>query len=405
VIALAPALPFGERCVAGRDGTLHFVESFHSRGAEMTNGALSCPQRPMLSRTRAAALALCSVLAACGLQEHPLGTPSGSAPSPTPPPVVGGGGGAGGTTVPTPPGVVPPTPGPTPSPTPVTPTPATPPGTTPPRSAYGGAATPPPPATTPVSGGFVDIGGTRVPRERALVFIHYGHSNMAGHGINPTSLRPVFYDTDPKIWTYMGNGRFVPAREPTAPDNTDGAGPGMAWLKAAAAAAGPDYYFISIAKGRGSAHTDEFMKGGLYYSTFMDRAIELKGKVTFAGVFVMLGITERHMPLPDQAGMADRTVKTISDIRADLGEPNLPVLHTDYEVTATGTLAVTTDLGRRIRPLILSLPMRLPNVAIIPTDQITLEDDHHFTLAGQKIWAERGVQIMIDRGWFPWGKR
>jgi hypothetical protein len=254
----------------------------------------------------------------------------------------------------------------------------------------------------PVSGAGVMINGTFVPKERALVFVHYGHSNMAGHGINPTSLRPLFYDTDPHLWTYQGNGQYTLAREPTAPDNTNGAGPGMAWLKTALAKAGPDYYFISIAKGRGSAHSDEFMKGSLYYSTFMDRAVQLKGKVTFAGVFVMLGITERHMPLSEQGGFADRTVKTINDIRADLGEPNLPVLHTDYEVTATGDLGVNTDLGRRIRPLILSLPQRLTNLAIIPTDQITLEDDHHFTLAGHKLWVERGVQIMIDRGWFPW---
>jgi hypothetical protein len=176
----------------------------------------------------------------------------------------------------------------------------------------------------------------------------------------------------------------------------------MAWLRTAAAAAGPGYTVISIARGRGSATSADYQKGGLYYSTFMDRAIELKGKVTFAGVFVMLGITDRHMPLEEQGGFADRMVKVIADIRADLGEPDLPVLHTDYEVTSTGLLAVTTDYARRIRPLILSLPDRIANLAIIPCEEITLEDDHHFTLAGQKLWSERGVKIMIDRGWFPW---
>jgi hypothetical protein len=23
---------------------------------------------------------------------------------------------------------------------------------------------------------------------------------------------------------------------------------------------------------------------------------------------------------------------------------------------------------------------------------------------GHKLWADRGIQIMIDRGWFPWKK-
>jgi hypothetical protein len=256
---------------------------------------------------------------------------------------------------------------------------------------------------TPPSGTTIDINGVAVPREKALVFIHWGHSNMAGHGVNPASLQPFFYTPQPRLWSYQGKGVFVPAKEPTAPDpaTADGAGPGMAWLRTAAAHAGPDYHFISIARGRGSATTADYLKGGLYYSTFMDRAKELKGKVTFAGMFIMMGITDRHMPLDQQGGFADRMVQIISDIRADLGEPNLPVLHTDYEVTATGALAVTTDYAVRIRPLILSLPKRVNNLVIIPTDGLTLEDDHHFTLTGHKTWCERGVQLMIDNGWFP----
>jgi len=256
----------------------------------------------------------------------------------------------------------------------------------------------------PAAGPGININGIDVPRAKALVFIHWGHSNMAGHGINPTSLEPFFYTPQPQLWSYQGDGVFVPAKEQTAPDpnSTPGGGPGMAWLRTAAANAGPDYHFISIARGRGSATSAEYLKGGLYYSTFMDRAIQLKGKVTFAGMFIMMGITDRHMPLDQQGGFADRMVQIISDIRADLGEPNLPVLHTDYEVTATGTLAITTDYAIRIRPLILSLPKRVTNLAIIPTDDLTLEDDHHFTLTSHKTWCERGIQLMIDHGWFPW---
>ena len=56
----------------------------------------------------------------------------------------------------------------------------------------------------------------------------------------------------------------------------------------------------------------------------MNRAMQLKGKVTFAGMFIMMGITDRHMPLHEQGGFADRMAKIIADIRADLGEPNLP---------------------------------------------------------------------------------
>jgi hypothetical protein len=260
------------------------------------------------------------------------------------------------------------------------------------------ASAPPPPG--------IDINGTRVPRERAIVFIHFGHSNMAGLAQSPESLRPYFFTTQAQLWSYQGGGRFVAAKEPTAPDPPVhlGAGPGMALLRAAAAAAGPDYHFISVARGRGSATTEDYLKGGLYYSTFMDRAVELKGKVTFGGVFIMLGITDRHLPPADQDGFTDRMAKIIADIRADLGEPNLPVLHTDYEVEATGDLAVTAPIGMKFRPQILRLPMRVTNLAIIPTDGTPLIDDHHFDMVGHKLWADRGIQIMIQRGWFKWAK-
>jgi hypothetical protein len=119
-------------------------------------------------------------------------------------------------------------------------------------------------------------------------------------------------------------------------------------------------------------------------------------------MFVMMGITDRHMPLAEQGGFADRMAKIIADVRADLDEPELPVLHCDYEVTSTGNLGVDSEFGQRMRPLVLSLPGRISDLAIVPTDAIPLEDDHHFTLEGHKLWAERGVALMIARGWFPW---
>ena len=253
------------------------------------------------------------------------------------------------------------------------------------------------------------INGTFVPKEKAIAIIHWGHSNMSGQARTPANLRPFFYDPLPGAWTYRGGNNFVPAREKTAiapngdSPNTN-AGPGMAILRTLAAAAPAEggYHFISLGRGQGSAYTSQFLKGGLYYTSVMQQAMQLKGRVTFGGMFIMMGITDRHMPLNEQGGFADRMTRIVADIRADLGEPNLPVLHTDYEITSTGSLSITTDFARRIRPLILSLPERITNLEIIPCDSMPLEDDHHFTMAGHKLWAERGVQIMERRGWLPW---
>src|SRR5439155_18938636 len=119
-------------------------------------------------------------------------------------------------------------------------------------------------------------------------------------------------------------------------------------------------------------------------------------------LFIMMGITDRHLPAADQDGFADRMVRIIAHIRADLGEPNLPVLHTDYEVEATGDLAVDAPVGMKFRPLIQTLPARVSNLALVPTNGTPLIDDHHFDMTGQKPWADRGIQLILDRGWFPW---
>ena len=56
--------------------------------------------------------------------------------------------------------------------------------------------------------------------------------------------------------------------------------------------------------------------------------------------------------------MADRMVSIAADIRADLGEPNLPMLNCAYEAGATGSLAITGAVGMKFAPQILTLPTR-----------------------------------------------
>jgi hypothetical protein len=99
-------------------------------------------------------------------------------------------------------------------------------------------------------------------------------------------------------------------------------------------------------------------------------------------------------------------VKTIVDaIRADLGEPNLPALYCDYEQNATGDLAPTGAIGAVILPLTRMLPGMIPNLALVPTDKVVpadMQDDHHFNMTGQQVWAGEAIAVMQSKGWFPW---
>ena len=274
---------------------------------------------------------------------------------------------------------------------------------------------------TVVSGAGIMINGTFVPKEKAIVFIHFGHSNMRGLAMNPASEHSYFYDTQPGLWSYQGGTTFVLAKEPTAPEgNIMAAGPGTALLKTAAAAASSSggYQFISIGKGVSSDTTADYQKtiggapGANYDSFITKKAMMLKGKVTFGAVFIMLGITERHLPTAQQSGYPMRVQQIVSDIRADLGEPNLPILYCDYEQNALGPLAPNGSVGLVIMPMTRTLPGLIKYLQLVPTDMIPradYEDDHHFNMTGHEIWATQAIGIMTSttdvdhpNGWFPW---
>jgi hypothetical protein len=257
---------------------------------------------------------------------------------------------------------------------------------------------------SPTSGAGVTINGKFVPKEKAITIIHFGHSNMRGQATKPSSLHSFFYDTQDGLWSYKGS--FTLAKEPTAPEGTMTlAGPGMAILHSAQMArqAGSDAQVISIGYGKGSLTTVDYAKSGTYYPIFMNWAKQLKGNVTFAAVVIMLGITDgEHLPTAQVPAFPSRVAQIVADIRSDLGEPNLPVLFCDYEQMATGTLAPTGSVGVVMQPLIRMLPAMIPNLVLVPTDGIEMQDDHHFDMQGHKDWGARVVMLMQSKGWWKW---
>jgi hypothetical protein len=273
--------------------------------------------------------------------------------------------------------------------------------------------------TAPPSGIMINIGGTMVPKENAIAFLHFGHSNMAGRGVDLPATRPFFFGTpDPHAWMYHSGKGFQPAVEPnTAGDGGNmingmvSGGPGTALVKEAAALA-PDKYFISVGFGQSSAYCSQFLPGALYYNKVMAGALELKGKVTWAGIMIYLGITERHGTQADIDNYPQCINKLVTQIRADLGEPNLPLAINDYEMGTTGPLAPGPNdaFYNAIRPKEQMVPMVVSNSILIPTDNPIIPiqddhsttDDHHFSLDGHKEYVRRLLAAFQMKGWFPW---
>ena len=279
-------------------------------------------------------------------------------------------------------------------------------------SSGGGLGTAGKPATTggagaPSSGVTITLGGVNVPIEKAIAYIHIGHSNMYGEASSPSASRAYHYtQTDPHAFMYRPGSAPTLAKEPTAdkpPKDPPppGAGPGMSLLKESIALA-PDYYFISLGFGAPSAYCSSFVPGGAYYDLLMAGPKAIKGRVTIGAIFIYLGITERHGTAADVEGFPNCINTLVSAIRKDLEVPNLPALMNDYEVEAKGEFVVNGAVYNAIYPQIQKVPSVVSNFALVSAAGLAMQDDHHFNFDGQRTWAQRALKTMKDKGWSRW---
>jgi hypothetical protein len=252
----------------------------------------------------------------------------------------------------------------------------------------------------------VTIGGTFVPREKAIVLLHIGHSNMAGRTDVPAELRPLSYDTDPHLWAYARGGTWRPAKEPLSGDliTMGRAGPGMSILHAALALA-PDDYLVSIGRGQSGSYGGycrNFRKGGLLYDYVMAPALELRGRVTFGAIFAMFGTSEAD-DMANAGHFGECMQAVVADMRADLGLPDLPFILGDWEAGATDYVSPTSPVAMVVIPQLRALPTQVTRLALVPTEMLpVVPDDHHYDLTGYKLWGERAVGLLRSNHWAPW---
>jgi hypothetical protein len=165
---------------------------------------------------------------------------------------------------------------------------------------------------------------------------------------------------------------------------------------------------VSIGRGHDGSiggHCRNFRKGALLYDFVMAPALELKGKVTFGAIFTMLGVNEFRRDAVNLPHFHECLEGIASDMRADLGDPNIPFVMGDWEAGATGAFDPTRDYAITTRAQIKMAAANIPRSVLIPTEMLPMFDDHHYNLVGYKLWAERGFQLLQAAGLTPWAAR
>ena len=270
------------------------------------------------------------------------------------------------------------------------------------------------------AGAQVNLGGVAVPKDKFVVFLFIGHSNMAGRDINHSD-----NVTDPRVWNYrwMSDKQWVLAKE--EPGNLKNGlsgrgcgGGGMPNLKALAKAF-PGYYIGAVdnaslsATCKGSVEvnssgmpgdSNRYWKGSQLYNEITTAAKEVRKTATLGGIFCMLGAIEGTRTDEQICRNFSGDIRQmVLDIRADIGEPDLPFVMGRYEAGATGSYSTGKPLPKIIAEQIDSVPSKLPFSALVESQGLEMLDDHHYTATalGHGEWARRSLEIIKSKGWFP----
>ncbi|MDB5051048.1 MAG: hypothetical protein JWO30_4119 [Fibrobacteres bacterium] len=269
----------------------------------------------------------------------------------------------------------------------------------------------------PVHG--VILNGTNVPKEKFVVYILIGHSNMAGVDLSHSD--PV---SIPNGWNYpVASKQWVLAKEPvnnkSAGLSGNGcAGPGMPFIKAMAAAY-PDYYFGVVTNaslsatcrglntGNNSSGLDpsdnRYWDSTYLYDQIITSAKAVQKDAMIGGILCMLGTVDATRTNSTVCkAFSDDIASLAKFFRRDLNLPNLPFIMGEYEAGASGSFATTLPLPAIIRDQIVLVPSKLPFSATVNSVGIQMLDDHHYTgNVGQQEFAKRVVAVIQDKKFFP----
>ena len=153
----------------------------------------------------------------------------------------------------------------------------------------------------------------------------------------------------------------------------------------------PDVSLGLVVNARGGTSIDEWAKGTAYYNAAITRTQEALagGDHRLAGIIWHQG--ESNSSETNMVYMGKLTT-LIGDLRADLGDPDLPFVAGQLEQDDT----TPTVKERPINNEIILLPTLLSNTAVATTEGLMTIDGTHFGSAGQRELGRRYADALLS---------
>lgn len=238
----------------------------------------------------------------------------------------------------------------------------------------------------------IDLNNKEVSKDKFIVFILIGHSNMIGRNNDCDT------ETHPHAWNYKiddGTDAWVPAKGPLFYDGQGkkergtyiGCGPGMHLLKRLVQEF-PDHHFGVIEFAWSGGRVKHFQKEGKFYNKLVPHLIDIKSEVTFGGILAMLGRMERYEP----KGFAESVAQMVGDLREAVNSHQLPYFQQRERGYDSAAKKIRWEQERVAKVV--------PYSAVVKTDGPDLYTGHYSGIA-EKRWANEVVDILLAKQWLP----
>lgn len=232
---------------------------------------------------------------------------------------------------------------------------------------------------------------TPADRNRFHIYLLMGQSNMAGRG----PLDALTRQEHPRVRVFTEDRRWAPAREPYHWDKpTAGAGLGLTFAMAMAEAC-PDAVIGLVPCAVGGTPLVRWEKGGDLYVRAVERAREAAQYGSLRGVLWHQGENDTGDRTAAET-YADRCARMFTDLRKDLGTPDLPIVAGEL-----GQFLPETQDGRPVFWKVVNgqlhhLPERLRRMAVVSSEGLTaLDDAIHFDTPSLREFGRRYAAAML----------